>query len=66
MATDSVSIFHGYVTGSFCLSRCMNVWWFLFRSSIGMKRHYDQGNSYKGKHLVDTGLQFQFSPLLSS
>jgi hypothetical protein len=29
-----------------------------------MKRHRDQGNSYKGKHLIRAGLQFQrFSPL---
>jgi hypothetical protein len=29
-----------------------------------MKRHHDQDNSYKGKHLIGTGLQFQrFSPL---
>jgi hypothetical protein len=29
-------------------------------------RHHDQGNSYKGKHLIGAGLQFQrFSPLLS-
>jgi hypothetical protein len=31
-----------------------------------MKRHYDQDNSYKGKHLMGAGLQFQsFSPLSS-
>ena len=31
-----------------------------------MKRHHDQGNSYKGKHLIGAGLQFQrFSPLSS-
>ena len=23
-----------------------------------MKRHYDQGNSYKGNHLIRVGLQF--------
>ena len=31
-----------------------------------VKRHHDQGNSYKGKHLIEAGLQFQrFSPLSS-
>ena len=24
-----------------------------------MKRHYDYGNSYTGKHLIGTGLQFR-------
>lgn len=34
----------------------------LVRVSIAVKRHYDHGNSYKGKHLI----QFQrFSPLSS-
>jgi hypothetical protein len=29
-----------------------------------VKRHHDQGNSYKGKHLTGADLQFQrFSPL---
>jgi hypothetical protein len=29
------------------------------------KRHHDQGNSYKGKHLIGAGLQFlRFSPFL--
>ena len=33
---------------------------------IAVKRHHDQGNSYKGKHLTGAGLQFQrFSPLSS-
>jgi len=32
---------------------------------VAMKRHRDNGNSYKGKHWVGAGLQFQrFSPLL--
>jgi hypothetical protein len=31
-----------------------------------MKRHHDQGNSAKRKHLIGAGLQFQrFSPLSS-
>jgi hypothetical protein len=31
-----------------------------------MNRHYDQGKSYKGQHLIGAGLQVQrFSPLLS-
>ena len=35
----------------------------LISVSIAVKRHYDHGNSYKGKQLVGTGLQFQrFSP----
>jgi hypothetical protein len=33
---------------------------------MAVKRHHDQGNSYKGKHLIGAGLQFQsFSPLSS-
>jgi hypothetical protein len=32
-----------------------------------VKRHHDQGNSYKGQHLIEAGIQVQkFSPLLSS
>ena len=31
----------------------------LVRVSVGVKRHHDHGNSYKGKHLIGTGLQFQ-------
>jgi len=35
----------------------------LVRVSFAMKRHHDQGNFYKGKHLIGAGLQFQkFSP----
>jgi hypothetical protein len=31
-----------------------------------VKRHHDHGNSYKGKHLVEDGLNFQrFSPVSS-
>ena len=38
----------------------------LVRVSTAMRRHHDQGNSYKGKHLIGTGLQFErFSPLSS-
>ena len=38
----------------------------LVRVSIAVKRHHDHGNSYKGKHLIGSGLQFQrFSPLSS-
>ena len=33
---------------------------------VAVKRHHDQGNTYKGKHLIGAGLQVQkFSPLLS-
>jgi hypothetical protein len=33
---------------------------------IAVKRHHDQGSSYKGKHLIEAGLQFwRFSPLSS-
>lgn len=39
-----------------CLSHC----------SIKVRRHHDQGCSYKQKHLIATGLQFQsFDPLSS-
>ena len=38
----------------------------LVRVSIAVKRHHDQGNSYKGKHLIAASLQVQrFSPLSS-
>ena len=38
----------------------------LVRVSIAEKRHHDQGNSYKGQHLIGAGLQVQgFSPLSS-
>ena len=34
--------------------------------SIAVLRHNDQGNSYKTKHLIGTGLKFHtFRPLLS-
>jgi hypothetical protein len=37
---------------------------FCFRVSIAVKRHHDQNNSYKDKHLIGAGLEFQrFSPL---
>jgi hypothetical protein len=37
------------------------------RVSIAVKWHHDQGNSYKGQHLVGAGLQVQrFSPLSST
>jgi hypothetical protein len=33
---------------------------------IAVKRHHDQGNSYKGKYLIGAGLQFQmYSPFSS-
>ena len=36
----------------------------LVRVSIVVKRHCDQGNSYKEQHLIGAGLQFQrFNPL---
>ena len=38
----------------------------LGRVFIAVKRHHDHSNSYKGKHLIGAGLQFQrFSPLSS-
>ena len=38
----------------------------LVRVFIAVKRHHDRDNSYKGKHLRGSGLQFQgFSPLSS-
>jgi hypothetical protein len=36
------------------------------RVSIAVKRHHDQGNSYKRTHLIGAGLQFQRFSLLSS
>jgi hypothetical protein len=36
------------------------------RVSISVKRHHDQGKSYKGQHLIGAGSQVQrFSPLSS-
>jgi hypothetical protein len=38
----------------------------LVKVSIAVNRHRDQGNSYKGQHLIGAGLQVQrFSPLSS-
>ena len=38
----------------------------LSQSSIAVKRHRDHGNSYKGKHVIGTGVWFQrCSPLLA-
>jgi hypothetical protein len=38
----------------------------LVRTCIAMKRHHDQGNSYKGQYLIKIGLQvLRFSPLSS-
>lgn len=31
----------------------------LVRVAIAMKTHHDRGYSYKGKHLIGTGLQFR-------
>ena len=46
--------------------RCCLLEGMSLRDIISAKRHHDQGNSYKEKHLVEAGLQFQrFSPLLS-
>jgi hypothetical protein len=40
--------------------------WRCLRVSIAVERHHDQGNSYKGQHLVGAGLKVQrFSPLSS-
>ena len=40
------------------ISRCLT------QGFVAVKRHHDQGNCYKGKHLIGAGLQFQrFSPL---
>jgi hypothetical protein len=38
----------------------------LLRFSIAVNRHHNQGNSYKGQHLIGAGLQvLRFSPLSS-
>ena len=29
------------------------------RVSVAVKRHHGHGNSYKGKHLIEAGLQFR-------
>jgi hypothetical protein len=36
------------------------------RVSIAVNRQYDQGSSYKGQHLIGTGLQVQRFKTLSS
>jgi hypothetical protein len=38
----------------------------LVRVSVSMKRHHDQGNSHKGKHLIWAGLQVLSFNSLSS
>ena len=39
----------------------------LVTDPVAVKRHHDQGNSYKGQHSIGAGLQAQrFSPLLSA
>jgi hypothetical protein len=38
----------------------------LVRVSVAVKRHRDHSNSYKGKHLIGTGLQVQRFSSLSS
>jgi len=35
-------------------------------SFVAVKRYHDQGNSYKGHHLIGADLQFQMSSPLSS
>jgi hypothetical protein len=43
-----------------CVPMCLKL------NFIAVMRHCDQGNSYKGKHLIVVGLQFhKFSPLSS-
>jgi hypothetical protein len=38
----------------------------LVRVPVAVKRHHGQGNSYKGQHLIRSGLEVQrFSPLSS-
>ena len=38
----------------------------LIKISITLRKHHDHSKSYKGKHLIGAGLQFQrFSPLSS-
>jgi hypothetical protein len=38
----------------------------IVRVPIALKRHQDQGNSYKGQHLIGAGLSIlRFSPLSS-
>jgi hypothetical protein len=51
----------------FCILQCIFFLSLAFvRVSIAVKRHHDQGNPYRGKHLIGAGLQFQgFSPLSS-
>jgi hypothetical protein len=38
----------------------------LVRVSIAVKRDHDQGNSYKGKHLIGAGLQILRFSLVST
>ena len=46
--------------------RLLNLRHCLSEGFIAVKRHHDHSNSYKGKHLVGAGLQFQrLSPLSS-
>jgi hypothetical protein len=52
--------------GKWGLHQTKNLYTVLVRVSSAGKRHHDYSNSYKGKHLIRAGLQFQrFSPLSS-
>jgi hypothetical protein len=42
----------GSVHHTYMITYCLGV-------SIPVKRHHDQGNSYKGQHLIGTSLQVQ-------
>jgi hypothetical protein len=55
--------FHGKVN---CFQNQYAIMCALIKVSIAVKRCHDQGNPYKGQHLIGAGLQVQrFSPLSS-
>lgn len=48
-----------YLKNCFFVANCLSV-------SIAVRRHYDQSNSYKGKHFLGSGLKLRdYSPLIS-
>lgn len=54
-----------YAHRSVCGSAIIGGASFLVRVSIAVKRHHDQSISYKGQHLIESGLEFLRFSLLS-
>jgi hypothetical protein len=48
-----------YKKKAFEIDPCRYICWCHNQCSIAVKKHCDQGNSYKRKHLIGAGLQLQ-------